>query len=496
MRKALVCCVLMLLGASPAFAGDSRLVAAVKDGDHAALKAALGRHADVNAPLPDKSSVLAWAVDRQDAESVKLLLAAGARPRALAAGAVEPFSLACELGNPAIVTALIKAGANAKEIRADGTSAFALCAGSTTPEVLAALHARGAAVDVPNDQAQTPLMWAAMAGNTDNIKWLLAHGAKINAADKKGFTPVFFALRSKVPAAAMALLDAGADVNVVVADGTSVVQAAVTTHNIPFAIQAVSHGADLHRFDKQGRQLIHIAAASGDADFVKIVLSKGADPNAMVEADATPAGRGGRGAARPPAAAAPVAGAQPPAANVAAGVQVAAATPRPAAGGAGDDAAKAAAAAAARQARLASFRPPQPSTPLQFAARSGSVAAMKALVEAGAKPDEKTDDGMTVAMAAASSGVVEAMAYAYQLDPHLDVIASGGRSIMHIAVAASGTPDPIAVIQFLVDKGAPLAIEDARHDSPGDMLSRGGDPVIREFYIKLLRDHGIVSTNH
>jgi ankyrin repeat protein len=176
-------------------------------------------------------------------------------------------------------------------------------------------------------------------------------------------------------------------------------------------------------------------------------------------------------------------------------VRVAANTP-PAAAGAGDDAAKAAAAAAARRARLASFRPPQPSTPLQFAAHAGSVAAMKALVEAGAKPSVKGDDGMTVAMAAAGSGVVDAMAYAYEIDPHLDVIASGGRSIMHIAVAASGTPDPIAVIQFLVDKGAPLAIEDARHDTPGDMLSRGGDPVIREFYIKLLRDRGIVSTNH
>jgi ankyrin repeat protein len=491
MRKALVLGLLLLGSVSaPVFAGvaENRLVAAVKDSDHAALKAALVAHPNVNAPLPDKSSALAWAVDRQDADSVKLLLAAGARPGAVA-GAVEPFSLACELGNPVIVTALLKAGANAKEIRADGTSAFALCAGSATPDVLAAMQAKGATIDGVNVENQTPLMWAAMAGNTDNIKWLLAHGAKVNAADKKGFTPIFFALRSKAPAASMALLDEGADVNVVVADGTSVVQAALTTHNIPFAIQAVNRGADLHRADKQGRQLIHLAAASGDAAFVKIVLSKGADPNAMVEADAAPAGRGGRVAA--PAPAAPVV-----VANAGAGLPAAKPVADVAAGGAANPNAAVDAAIAQRRARLASFRPPQPSTPLQFAARAGSVAVMKALVEAGARPDEKTDDGMTVAMAAAGSGVVDAMAYAYQIDPHLDVIASGGRSIMHIAVAASGTPDPIAVIQFLVDKGAPLAIEDSRHDSPGDMLSRGGDPVIREFYIKLLRDRGIVSTNH
>jgi hypothetical protein len=88
------------------------------------------------------------------------------------------------------------------------------------------------------------------------------------------------------------------------------------------------------------------------------------------------------------------------------------------------------------------------------------------------------------------------MAYAYEIDPHLDVIARGGRSIMHIAVAARGTPDPIGVIQFLVDKGAPLAVQDARKASPGDNLNTNGDPAIREFYIKLLRDRGIVSTNH
>jgi ankyrin repeat protein len=318
------------------------------------------------------------------------------------------------------------------------------------------MTAGGAAVDGANAQGQTPLMWASMDGNTDTIKWLLAHGAKVNAADKKGFTPIFFALRSKIASAPTVLLDAGADVNVIVADGTSVVQAAITTENIPFAIQAVSHGADLHRADKQGRQLIHLAAISGDAEFIKMVLSKGGDPNASTN----------------PAPAAP----------------------RPAAAGAANP--NAAIDAAIAQRRALNFAPPRPSTPLQLAANAGSVPAMKALVEAGAKPDEKTDDGMTVAMAAAGSGIVEAMEYAYQIDPHLDVIARGGRSIMHIAVAARGTPDPIGVIQYLVDKGAPLAVQDARKASPGDNLNTNGDPVIREFYIKLLRDRGIVSENH
>jgi hypothetical protein len=41
-----------------------------------------------------------------------------------------------------------------------------------------------------------------------------------------------------------------------------------------------------------------------------------------------------------------------------------------------------------------------------------------------------------------------------------------------------------------------LAVLDDRQDTPGDALNRGGDPVIREFFMKLLRDRGIVSANH
>jgi ankyrin repeat protein len=465
MSRALAAGLLLLCSSLSAVAGpaEDRLLQAVRAGDLDGIRAALAAHAHVNAPLPDHSTVLSWAVDRQNGDAVRLLLAAGARPRAAAPDVVQPLSLACELGDAAIVAALLGAGADATEVRHNGTTAFALCAGSTTPDVLAAMLAKGAAIDGANVEHQTPLMWAATAGNTANVKWLLAHGARVDALDRAGFTPVFFALRSKDPGTATALLDAGADINAKLADGTSVAEAAIVTRNIPFAIQVVMHGADVHWINRQGRQLIHLAAGSGSAELVQTVLQKGGDPNAMTET-------------APPAP-----------------VQVAAAAPAapPAVGG--DNAVNAGIAIR----RVVTPPPfPVPATPLQFAARAGSVETMQVLVAAGARPDIKGPDGMTVAMAAAGSGSTAAMDYAYRLDPHLDAIAVGGRSIMHVAVAARGTPDPIGVIQFLVDKGAPLALPDFRNETPGDAVNRGGDPVMREFFIKLLRDRGIVSVNH
>ena len=42
--------------------------------------------------------VLAWAVDRQDVESVHMLLAAGAKPNIVDVDGASPLTLACELG--------------------------------------------------------------------------------------------------------------------------------------------------------------------------------------------------------------------------------------------------------------------------------------------------------------------------------------------------------------------------------------------------------------
>jgi ankyrin repeat protein len=230
-------------------------------------------------------------------------------------------------------------------------------------------------------------------------------------------------------------------------DGISVLQAAMLVGNVPFAIQAVSHGADLKRIDKDGRQVIHLAAMTGSADLVKLLLVKGVDPNTMTVLPYAPV--------------------------MVASVAVAGVPPR-----------------------LPIQPMPIPATPLQFAARAGSVDVMKLLVAAGARADLKGPDGMTVAIAAAGSGHLDAMQYAYEIDPHLDAIARGQRSIMHIAVTARGTPDPISVIQFLVDKGAKLNGQDDHNAFPVDEANRNADPIVREYFVKLIRDRGLISTNH
>ncbi len=443
-----------LLGALPvlASAADNRLAQAVRNNDHAAIKRLLAAHVNVNTPLPDKSSVLAWAVDRQDAQAVQMLLAGGAKPNVTDIDGASPLTLACERGSAEIVADLLKAGADAKVTRLDGIAALALCAGTSAPATLKALIAKGADVNAADPTGQTALMWAAAKGRTENIAVLIAQGANVNAVSQHGFTPLFFALRSKVPSASLALLDAGANSKSVLPDdGTSVVAAALANDNVPFAMTVVSRGTDLTQRDNQGRQLLHVAAASGKAKLVKMVLSKDVNPNALSE----------------PAPAAPP---TPPPVQVAGG---------------------------AKLARADGTRPPPPpavaTPPLVFAAEAGSAPAMKALVDAGAKVSIKAQDGTTVALAAAGSGNLEAVKYALQLDPDLTAIGPEGKSIMHYAIANKNPDLAIPVLQYLADKGAKMDVKNEKGDTPGDFINRGGQQDIRIFYIKLLKDHGIVS---
>ena len=74
-NKLLIGMLLLSAVAANASAGvrEDRLLQAVRDGDYASIKTLLAQHANPNVPLPDKSTVLAWAVNHQDEQSVRLL---------------------------------------------------------------------------------------------------------------------------------------------------------------------------------------------------------------------------------------------------------------------------------------------------------------------------------------------------------------------------------------------------------------------------------------
>src|SRR5262245_61453205 len=92
-----------LLVAGPATAADRTLAEAVRARDAEAVRVLLAQHADVNAPLPDGSTALHWAVHWNDLETTTRLIRAGAIVSRPDDYGVTALMLASENGAPPVV---------------------------------------------------------------------------------------------------------------------------------------------------------------------------------------------------------------------------------------------------------------------------------------------------------------------------------------------------------------------------------------------------------
>ena len=78
----------------------------MKNGDRPAVRTILRRATDVNEPSADGTTALHWAVHRDDADMVDLLISAGADVKRTNRYGVAPLSLAAQNGNATVMERL------------------------------------------------------------------------------------------------------------------------------------------------------------------------------------------------------------------------------------------------------------------------------------------------------------------------------------------------------------------------------------------------------
>ncbi|MBV8730012.1 MAG: ankyrin repeat domain-containing protein, partial [Acidobacteriia bacterium] len=168
----------------------SQVADAAKRLDKAAVRAMLDAKADVNAPSPDGTTALHWAVRADDMEIAGMLLGAGANPNAADRYGVSALNLAILNNHQPMIRALLKAGANPNLAGEGGETPLMTAARTGNTETMKALLERGAAVNVCDRlTGQTALMWAVRGNHSYAVELLLAHGAEVNAQTKIGPTP-------------------------------------------------------------------------------------------------------------------------------------------------------------------------------------------------------------------------------------------------------------------------------------------------------------------
>ncbi len=457
----IACYVIASLTALPAGAAGSEVADAAMHGNKSAVRALLEQKADVNVSQIDGTTALHWAVEANDLELTDLLIRAGAHVRAANEAGATPLLLATINGNAALIERLILAGADPNgALTKFADTAMMMSSRTGNVDAVKVLLDHGAEVNAKEKWGgTTALMWAVSERHSDVAKLLIDHGADVNAksnfvpsASGRGFegttpvaakpnqgieefasgllTPLMFAAREDEIESARLLVKAGANVNAIGGDGKDALGLALFNGSYEVASLLIDSRANVNQADAQrftplfwavDRRNMETApnfpwmVTTDPLPLIKRLLVAGADPNALINS-----------------------------------------TPR------------------------AHMREGSPrivyATALMRAAFSGDIVLVKLLLAHGANPHIMSSDKETPLMAACGTGFING--YNRQRTPaeRLEVVklliglgedVNAADSYGITPLMAAANLGDIAIVQYLVDKGADLAAHDLGKKNDG-----------------------------
>ena len=202
----------------------------------------------------------------------------------------------------------------------------------------------------------TALMWAVHNGDLPLVRALIAAGADVKAVNPFGTTAMREAALTGDVQVLGALLTAGADVDSPSPEGQTNLMLVARTANVEAAKLLLDHGAKVNAIESEENQsAVMWAADQGQPEMLRLLLSRGGNPNLHAKAHDYD-------------------------------VRVSA-EPR------------------------VRYDPTGGQTALIYAARTGCVDCAKALVEGGAKLDDRDPDGVTAMIAATLNAHFDVAAY-------------------------------------------------------------------------------------
>ncbi|HEX4794594.1 MAG TPA: ankyrin repeat domain-containing protein, partial [Humisphaera sp.] len=245
------------------------LLLAVRAGRADALGALLERGDDPNARDKLGESPLYAAVERGDLQSVKLLLARGAKPVADPQQRfMPPLLMAANFDNVEIVSALIASGADLKESDDLGNTALHLAATVGYQQIADILLKAGADPSAPNASGNTPLLRA--AGQPAIIDLLLGHGAKTSERAQDGSTALYGAALLGNAQSVAILLDHGAAIDQAGSGDVTPLMAAIAMKRLDVVSLLLSRGANAKARDARGGTAWDYALATETPQMLKL----------------------------------------------------------------------------------------------------------------------------------------------------------------------------------------------------------------------------------
>jgi ankyrin repeat protein len=269
------------------------LFQAIRNGDLATLRAQLAQGANKNARDRRGSTLLMHAAAFGTADSVKLLLDAGAD--ANARNSFEATALVWSAADGAKVHLLVEHGADVNARTKLGRTPLmvaAMCDGCS--EIVRYLLSKGADARAKDESASGILQIAALGGDAKSVELLLAAGGDAKAVDRGGDTPLMVALQNCNKDTARALIANGANVNAALTSAGKVKFGPIQLIGLtPLATAAaycdasisrvlLDSGAKSNASDVRGLTplMLAVASESQSAERVRALLQAGAEVNA------------------------------------------------------------------------------------------------------------------------------------------------------------------------------------------------------------------------
>lgn len=269
-------------GAKESNGGQTALMWAIVERHPDVAAALIGSGADIHAKSKGGSSALMFAAQQGDAQSTRLLLAAGADPNdRMQQNAYTPLIIASILGHENVAVQLLEKGADPDAIDSTGFAPIHYAVRNRKAVgILRALLEHGVDPDIPLNasefaasgialQGATPLLLAAASNDYDAVVALAEAGADPLIGTPQNTTPLIVA--------------AGGGTDVFRPRPADERAAAVRT--VAFLLE---RGADVNASGQFGWTALHAAAYQGLNDVVELLVHKGARLDAIDDFGQTP----------------------------------------------------------------------------------------------------------------------------------------------------------------------------------------------------------------
>lgn len=290
----------LVAGADPeaaSLAGVTPLLAAAYGGNVDAVRAVVGRGAQVNRVA---NGFRAWTWT-----GAKLPLGQQALAQAASLGDTA-LILAAQLGHEDVVAFLLDHGANPKLANPQGDTPLSVAAEQGHDKIVAMLLAKGidpdegqrsvpaytagAVIGIKPEERNSPLSKAAQGGYEKTVRVLLEKGADPNVRGFAGKTALFWAVERGYVNVANLLLDHHADPDIRSTAGLTPLMEAAKNGRVELVRSLVAHHAELDALEGDeglpgtldvsagtGMTPLMMAVVGGHRDVVSILLDAGAD---------------------------------------------------------------------------------------------------------------------------------------------------------------------------------------------------------------------------